>query len=318
MSLKLSIIIVSYNTRDLTLDCIESVFNQTAPGSFELLVMDNASTDGSAAAIRSAFPAAYNPELRLFALPENLGFAGANNLAAAEARSEYVLLLNPDTVVLDRALDTLVAFAEHRREWGVYGGSTMFADGRRNPTAGWMKPSLWSMFCVAVGLAKLFPRSGVLNPESLEGWSWDAPREVDIVTGCLLMMRTADWRRLGGFDERYFMYGEDADLCLRAAAAGLRSVLVPAAEIVHYGGASEPVRSDRLVRLFNAKAQLFRAHYSRPTAAAMVAMLRLWCAVRIAAFGLAGAVAPVAKQRRAEWSSVWQRRRHWTGGTAAA
>ncbi len=280
MSLKLSVIIVSYNTRELTLDCIESVFDQTANGSFEILVVDNASTDGSAAAIRAAFPAAYNPELHLTVLAENLGFAAANNLAAADARGEYVLLLNPDTVVLNRALDRLVAFAEARPEYGVYGGGTVFADGRRNPTAGRMKPSVWSMFCVAVGLAKVFPRSCVFNPESLEGWGWDRPREVDIVTGCLLMMRAAEWRRLGGFDERYFMYGQDADLCLRARASGLRSVLVPAAGIVRYGGASEPLPNDCLDMLFNAKALLFRTHYSRPKAAAMVAMLRLWYAVR--------------------------------------
>ncbi len=316
--MKLSIIIVSYNTRALTLDCIESVYNQTAPGSFELLVVDNASTDGSAEAIRNAFPAAYNPELRLFALSENLGFAGANNMAAAEARGEYVLLLNPDTVVLERALDTLAAFADRHPEYGIYGGSTVFADGTPNPTAGWMKPSVWSMFCIAVGLAKLFPRSGVFNSESLAGRDWSAPFEVDIVTGCLFMMRRADWHRLGGFDEQFFMYGEDADLSLRAAAAGLPAVLVPEAQIVHYGGASEPVRSDQMVRLFRAKVQVFRAHYRPVRAAALVGLLQLWCAVRIAAFGFAGAVAPVAKHRRAEWSSVWQRRRHWSGGTTGA
>ena len=309
--MKLSIIIVSYNTRALTLDCIESVYDQTSPGSFELLVVDNASADGSAEAIREAFPPAYNPELRLFALDTNLGFAGANNMAAAEARGEYVLLLNPDTVVLYGALDALAAFADRHPEYGIYGGSTVFADGTPNPTAGWMKPSVWSMFCIAVGLAKLFPRSRVFNPESLAGRDWSAPFEVDIVTGCLFMMRRADWHRLGGFDEQYFMYGEDADLSLRAAAAGLPAVLVPEAQIVHYGGASEPVRSDKLVRLFRAKAQLFRAHYRPVRAAALVGLLRLWCVVRIVGFGFASIVVRSAGVRKREWAELWRRRNDW-------
>ncbi len=316
--MKLSIIIISYNTRELTLACLASVYRETAPGSFELLVVDNASADGSAGAIRTAFPPEEYPELKVLALSENLGFAAANNLAAAEARGEYVLLLNPDTVVLDRALDRLAAFAEANPQWGIYGGSTVFADGSRNPTAGWMKPSVWSMFCTATGLAKLFRRSRVFNAESLAGWSWDAVREVDIVTGCLLLIGKHNWDRLRGFDPQFFMYGEDADLCLRAAADGLHPVLTPEARIVHYGGASEPARSDKLVRLFRAKAQLFRRHYRPATAAALVAMLRLWCVVRLAAFALAAPAAPAARARRREWAAVWRRRADWHAPGAAA
>ncbi len=308
--MKLSVLIVSYNTSRMTVDCIRSVYRQTETD-FELLVVDNASSDGSAEAIRTAFPPEDFPNLRLMAPAENLGFAAANNLAAAEARGDYVLLLNPDTVVLDRALDTLAAFADEHPEYGIYGGSTIFADGSRNPTAGWMKPTLWGMFCTAVGLAKLFPRTRLFNPESLQWWSWDAPRQVDIVTGCLLLMRREEWQRLGGFDEQYFMYGEDADLCLRAAAAGLQPVLYPEAQIVHHGGASEPVRSDKLVRLFRAKAQIFRAHYSPLRAGLLVGMLRLWCVTRIVMFRLAEPLAPPAAERRREWADVWRRRTDW-------
>ena len=308
--MKLSVIIVSYNTRALTLACIASVYRETG-SDCEIIVVDNASTDGSARAIHRVFPPDRYPDLRLYELEQNIGFAAANNLAATEARGEYVLLLNPDTVVLDRALDRLVRFADGHPEYGIYGGSTVFADGSRNPTAGWMKPTLWSMFCVALGLAKLFPRTRLFNPESLAWWSWDAPRRVDIVTGCLLMMRREEWRRLGGFDPQYFMYGEDADLCLRAAKVGLQPVLVPEARIVHHGGASEPLRSDKLVRLFRAKAQLFRAHYLPAHAAALMALLRLWCLLRIVMFGLAQPVRRSAQRRRREWADVWRRRGDW-------
>ena len=315
--MKLSVIIVSYNTRALTLACIASVYRETG-SDCEIIVVDNASTDGSARAIHGVFPSYRYPDLRLYELEQNIGFAAANNLAATEARGDYLLLLNPDTVVLDRALDRLVRFADEHPEYGIYGGSTVFADGTLNPTAGWMKPSLWSMFCIAMGLAKLFPRSRLFNPESLAGWNWDAPRTVDIVTGCLFLMRRADWRRLDGFDEQYFMYGEDADLCLRAAADGLQAVLYPAARIVHYGGASEPVRADKLVRLFRAKAQLFRAHYGPLRSAALVAMLRLWCVVRIAGAAVTGAAGWIGTGGISEWRELWRRRGEWAGQVVRA
>lgn len=310
---RLSIIIVSYNTRELTLACLQSVLRETSSVSYELLVVDNASTDGSAEAIRTAFPPERYPQIRLFSLTENLGFAAANNLAARDARGHYILLLNPDTVVLDRALEKLAAFADAEPQWGVYGGSTVFADGTLNPTAGWMKPTVWSMFSIALGLARLFRRSRIFNWESLQGWSWDAPRRVDIVTGCLLMMRREDWQRLGGFDEQYFMYGEDADLCLRAAEAGLPAVLYPEARIVHHGGASEPVRSDKLVRLFRAKTQLFRAHYGPLRAAALAAMLQLWCLVRIVGSAVTGGADRAGTGRTSEWGDLWRRRGEWVG-----
>lgn len=307
-----SIIIVSYNTAALTLEAIESVYDQTRL-SFELFVVDNASTDGSPDAIAERFPQA-----RLIRLESNVGFAAANNLAAREASGRYVLLLNPDTVVLDGAIDRLVAFADEERVYGIYGGSTFFPDGSRNPTSGWMRPTAWSLFCVATGLARLFPASRVFNPESLAGWSPDAPREVDIVTGCFLLASREVWGRLGGFDPRFFMYAEDADLCLRARKAGLHPVLVPSARIVHYGGASEPKRADKMVRLFTAKAELCRAHYNGLHGRACVAMLGFWALARIVMFSAATPFRASARPRRREWQEIWRQRGVWHGSRAVA
>ena len=307
-----SIIIVSYNTAALTLAAIQSVYDESRL-SFELFVVDNASSDGSADAIAKRFPL-----VRLIRLDSNVGFAAANNLAANEACGRYVLLLNPDTVVLDAAIDTLVAFADDHPEYGIYGGSTFFPDGSRNPTSGWMRPTAWSLFCVATGLARLFPSSRVFNPESLAGWSPDAPREVDVVTGCFLLASREVWERLGGFDPRFFMYAEDADLCLRARKAGLRPVLVPSARIVHYGGASEPKRADKMVRLFTAKAQLCRAHYSGLHARACVAMLGFWALARIAMFTAAIPFRRSASARRREWQEIWRQRVLWRAASAVA
>ncbi len=327
-----SILVVSYNTRELTVECLKSVYNGgvgSAP--FEVLLVDNASCDGSVEAIRDAFSRLMFPSLRIFALEENIGFAAANNFAAGYARGTYLLLLNPDTLVRPGAIDRLLEYADFNPENGIYGGETFFADGSRNPTAGWMKPTPWSVFTHSVGLSRLFGGSAFLNPESLAHWSWDAAKPVDIVTGCLLLIRLGDWNRLGGFDTSFFMYGEDADLCLRAAARGMQPVLVPGAAIVHYGGASEPVRSEKMIRLYRAKVQLFRLHYPAPSAALMTAMLGLSCLVRMAAFAIAGMGnrrcewrrqvpgAGLVGTRRAsdlqrrgnEWRSVWSRRAEW-------
>lgn len=301
-----SIIIVSYNTVELTAAAVESVYKETKKLSFEIILVDNASTDGSADFIEERFPG-----VKLVKLGYNAGFAGANNLASKQARGRYVLLLNPDTVILDGAVDILVSWADANPEWGIYGGSTFFPDGSRNPTSGRMKATVWNMFCIAWGLARIFRRSRLFNSQSLETWDWESPRRVDTVTGCLLMMRRKDWNLLGGFDPRFFMYGEDADLCLRASAVGLPAILVPQSRIIHYGGASEPVRSDKMVRLFRAKVQLFRLHYNLVKATVLIAMLQQWCLVRIVVFGAASIFKPELKEKLLQWTEIWKRRCDW-------
>ncbi len=211
---------MSYNTRELTLDCLRSVYAQTHDVSFEVLVVDNASADGSAQAIAAEFPC-----IRLFLLHDNRGFAAANNLAGQHATGEWLLLLNPDTVILDRAIDKLLASAkEHsaiRPQYGIFGGRTLFPDGRLNPTSAWRRPTVWSLLSTASGLSASFRRTAFFNGEAMGGWPCDCVRAVDIVTGCFLLLRRALWERLGGFDLAFFMYGEDADLCLRARRLGV-------------------------------------------------------------------------------------------------
>lgn len=302
-----SIIIVSFGTAELTLAAIQSVYEETRR-SFELFVVDNNSPDGSADLIAERFP-----EVKLIRLDYNAGFAAANNLAAEKTTGRYLLLLNSDTVVLAGAVDTLVGFADQHPECGVYGGSTFFADGSRNPASGWNRPTVWSLFCVAAGLSRLFPRSRVFNPEALVGRRWDDPREVDIVSGCFLLASREVWECLGGFDSRFFMYGEDADFCLRGREAGFRPVIVPSARIIHYGGASESKRADKMVRLFTAKAELCRVHYGGAYARLCVAMLRLWAVARIGMFASAALFMRTAPSRKREWQKIWQQRAVWGG-----
>jgi GT2 family glycosyltransferase len=313
------ILIVSYNTSDLTSACLLSV------GSRPVIVVDNASTDGSADAVAAEFPG-----VRLIRSERNLGFAAANNLAARHATGEYLLLLNPDTVVLEGAIDRLLEFAAAHPGAGIWGGRTLFHEsqagaargGRLNPASCWGRPTLWSLICTATGLSSLFRGSALFNPESYGGWERDSIREVDIVSGCFLLIRRELWDRLGGFDPEFFMYGEDADLCLRARKLGARPMITPEATIIHYGGASERVRADKMVRLLDAKVRLIRRHWLPALVPLGVALLKAWPLTRAMAWGVISVVrgggerGDRARESAACWLSVWARRSRWA--TAAS
>lgn len=302
----LSIIIVSYETREMTLECLRSVFAQTQLAGFEVLVVDNASKDGSAAAIAEEFP-----DLTLMAMDENLGFGRANNVAVEQAKGTHVLLLNPDTVVLRDAIGKLMKFADERQGAAIWGGRTLFGDERLNASSCWGAATLWSTFCQAVGLAAVFPKSALFHPEALGSWKRDSVREVDIVSGCFLLITRPLWDQLGGFHADFFMYGEDADLCLRGSRLGARPIITPCAEIVHYAGASERVRGDKMVRLFVAKAQLCKKFWSPLRAWLGVKSLDLWALHRCVAFWLLSRFSARRKPSLDEWRGVWRRRDQW-------
>ncbi len=307
-----SILVVSYNTREMTLACLRSVYEQTRDTPFELIVIDNDSADGSADAIEREFPRA-----RLIRSSENLGFARANNVAAREARGEYLLLLNPDTVVLERAIDRLVRFAHARPEAKIWGGRTLDGKGRLDPSSVWAEMTAWSAVCRGLGLSALCSGWSLFNGEAMPGWDRDSEREVDVVTGCLLLIRRDLWERLGGFDEGFFMYGEETDLCLRARGEGARPRMTPEATIVHYGGASEAVRWAKMVRLFCAKARLMGKHWGSFGRTVGVWSLGWWALTRLVATSVVGLTSSSARERAAQWREVWKRRREWRAAARA-
>jgi hypothetical protein len=306
-----SIIVVSYCTREMTLACLASIIAQTRVVDYEVIVVDNASTDGSAEAIAGAFP-----QFKLIASQANLGFAVANNHAAQFARGEYILLLNPDTVVLDGAIDKLVAFARRRPEAGIWGGRTLYGDGRLNSTSCWGRMTPWSVTCFALGLTKLFRNSMVFNPEAMGTWQRDTVRRVDIVTGCFFLMGRQLWRQLGGFDPTYFMYGEEADLCLRAYEKGTKPLIDPSAAIVHYGSASDTSTSEKRVKVYTGKVTLMRLHWNPVLAAIGIQTLLMACLMRSFAFGLYGRLfrRPDAVSLGRNWHDTWLQRARWTPG----
>ncbi|RMF37245.1 MAG: glycosyltransferase family 2 protein [Alphaproteobacteria bacterium] len=294
----------------MTLACLRSIAAETETA-HEIILVDNASTDGSAQAVAKEFPG-----IRLMAEAENHGFAGANNLAAAEARGQYLLLLNPDTVVRERAIDRLVDFAREMPQAKIWGGRTLFADGSLNPASCWRRIGLWNLFCRAAGLTGLFPGSPVFNSEAYGGWARDSVRAVDIVSGCFLLITRALWQQLGGFDAHFVMYGEEADLCLRARALGADPHITPAATIIHHGGASERVRAEKMIRLLRAKTSLIRRHLPAWQRPAALALIRAWPLSRRLALGLV-ALSGRKRESAAVWAEIWRRRAEWQQGWSA-
>ena len=306
-----SIMVVSYNTREMTLACLRSVVAETRTTPYEIIVVDNASSDGSAEAIKGL-----GGRIRLMTLANNIGFARANNLAARAARGQYLLLLNPDTVVLDSAIDRLCAVANANPAAGIWGGRTLFGDRTLDPTSVWAKMTPWSLTCRALGLDHAFPASAVLNPEGIGGWNRDSMRTVDIVCGCFLLIRRELWTALDGFDRAFFMYGEEADLCLRAAGLGARPLFTPTATIIHYGSASEATKAGKVEKLFRAKVTQMRRHWSPPARLFGQAMLALWPLSRWLSAAAITLLRPSEKraQQAALWREVWQSRAGWIGG----
>lgn len=305
---ELTVIIVSYNTRELTLRAVETLLENAGDTSVHVIVWDNGSVDGSAAAIRARFPG-----VETIAHPDNLGFAEANNRAAALTASPWLLLLNPDTETLPGAVEQLRRFAIAHPEAGIVGGQTLFPDGSLNPASCRNRMTLWSLACAASGLARLFAASRLFNPEEIGGWRRDEARQVDIVVGCFLMISRSLWNELGGFRSKYFMYGEEADLCLRAARRGYRPMITPAARIVHLVGAASGPHQDKIVLVLRARAALIGDHWHPLLRPAGRALLWLWAANRVLADRLIGLVAPDPHRRKC-WTHVWAQRRQWLSG----
>jgi len=252
--------------------------------------VDNNSPDGSAQAIAESFPQ-----------------------AELIARAEYLLLLNPDTVVLDRAVERLLEFAKERPDAGIWGGRTLYADRSLNATSCFMRQTPWSLALRGFGLSTAFKKWGLLDPEILPRWERNTEREVDIVTGCFFLIRKETWDALAGFSPEFFMYGEEADLCLRARERlGLRPRITPEATIVHYGGAAEKVRAAKLVHLLRARAHLIRRHWPRALRWFGWWMLGQWCLVNSTVGWILGRF---GRRRAGEvggvWREVWRRRREW-------
>jgi hypothetical protein len=283
--LDVSVVIVSWNTRELLRDCLASLFRHAGDLAFEAIVVDNASGDGSAEMVEREFPA-----VRLLRSPVNLGFAAANNRGLALARGRYVLLLNSDTRVLEGALPRCVRFADAHPEAGVVGCRLLNADGSLQPSC-FEYPSLGNLLLVLSHLPRLFPRSRWLAKERMGAWPHDSEREVEAVVGAFMLVRREAIAAVGPLDEAFYMYGEEADWCRRMTRAGWRVRFTPEAEIVHLGGASAARAEGLMFRQLQGSTLLFvRKHHARPYYWLACAVTWLFLASRALGWLAAGAL----------------------------
>lgn len=311
---ELTVIVVSYNTRDLTLKALETLYATTWQTDIQVIVFDNASQDKSAEAVASAFPQA-----QLIASKENIGFARANNEVAKLAETEWLLLLNPDTECHEGAVDNLLSFGKAHPEGGIYGGRTVFPDGSLNAASCLNKPTVWSLFCSAFGLTALFPNVTAFSPEIIGGWKRDDVRHVDIIVGCFLLIRKELWDRLGGFNERYFMYSEDCDLGLRAQTLGFSPLFTPKAQIMHLIGASWSARSEKMILLLKARITLIKDHFPPHQKRLGLLLMRLWIVNRYFTCYFAHQLGKIFRSSKSEerffhWKKIWQTRQSWLKG----
>ncbi|MFN2137179.1 MAG: glycosyltransferase family 2 protein [Candidatus Promineifilaceae bacterium] len=300
MNVDLSIIIVSWNVRDLLRSCLASVAARHGSLSVEVLVVDSASEDGTAEMVREEFP-----WVKLIAAQENLGFPRGNNIGIAGSSGRNILLLNPDTVVLEGALPALVRYLDQNQDVGAIGPQLLYPDGsvqssrRRFPT-------LWTGLLESTWLESFAPH-GVLR----RYYALDLPdnerSDVDWVTGACLMVPLSVIKTVGVLDEGYFMYSEELDWCRRIRDAGWRTVYLPEAQVIHYvGQSSEQAVTARHLNFQRAKLRYFRKHHGRAAAAALRYYLMAHYAWQM---GLEGAKALLGHKRAVRQERM---RSYWT------
>jgi len=266
----LSVIIVSWNVRDLLRRCLQALvpsskfqvsrspLNNLEPGTcnLELFVVDNASSDGSAAMVRQHFP-----QVRLIANDSNLGFTHGNNQGLAASQGRYVLLLNPDTEVVGEAVATLLTFLDAHPDVGVVGPQLRYPDGSIQPSRRRF-PTLATAFVESTVLQPLFAGSSLLRRYYVADRPDDVTQDVDWLVGACLLVRREAIAQAGPLDEGFFMYAEELDWCRRIKQAGWRIVYLPAAQVIHYEGkSSEQNLAARDIRFHSSKVRYFRQHH---------------------------------------------------------
>lgn len=236
----LSIIVVSYNTRQLLDDCLASLYAADAPaGGMEIIVVDNASSDGSVDMVAGKYPG-----VTLLACEDNLGFSAANNRGTAVARGDYLLFLNSDTVVFADSLVEPLSYMRANPQVGALTVRLVYPNGERDPDNHRGFPTPWNSLCHFSGLSRVFPNSPRLNGYFRGYEEFEAVHAVPVIAGSYMMMPRALDRQLGGWDETYFFYGEDIDYCYRIHQAGYEIVYYPLVKVLHYKGASSGLRKE--------------------------------------------------------------------------
>jgi GT2 family glycosyltransferase len=281
--LDVSIIVVNWNGRDLLahcLQCVESTVKQTA---YEIIVVDNASSDGSQTMVKQDFP-----QVKLIENTDNVGFARANNQGMAISQGRYVLLLNSDAFVKEGTIDGMVAFMDAHPEAGMAGCKLLYEDGTVQPSVSCF-PTLETEFYTAVGLEKLFPNSPIFGKYLMRYWDHNDVREVDVILGAFMLARREAIDQVGMMDDSFFMYSEEVDWCYRFKHAGWKIYSTPEAEAVHlWGGTSKQVKVEMLIHMYRSRVRYFRKHYGQVQTLLLKGLLAVNWAIRLGFTTLTG------------------------------
>lgn len=280
--LDVSVIIVSWNAREFLMQCLASLYAGEGRRAKEIIVVDNASMDGSSEAVETHFPG-----VCLIRNAENLGFAKANNAGVEHCTGRYICFINSDAKVIGDCIGQLVDYCETHSEVGLVGPRVMWGDGRLQRSCRGF-PTVWTTLCGTLALDTFFPKVKSFGGYSLAYWPQEELREVDILSGCFWLARREAMNQVGLLDEEFFIYGEDMDWCKRFRLAGWKNAFVPSAQAVHYGGASSanaPVRF--YVEMHKAELQYWRKHHDPLAVACYRAASFLHALVRVVGWGVA-------------------------------
>jgi GT2 family glycosyltransferase len=307
MQIGLSVIIVNYNTRQMTLECLETLYSSLAGLPAEVFVVDNASQDGSATAIRAAYP-----QVRSIENQTNRGFGPANNQAMRLARGNYILLLNTDAFPKPHAISNLIAHLDSHPDVAIVGPRLLNRDGSLQKSC-YPFPSPARATCDYLMLTAIWPDSKLIG--DYRNWPHDSERSVDFVVGACMLIRRSAIESVGLFDEDFFFYGEETDWCQRFHRAGWKVCFTPDAEVCHLNGASGKAESDAVFDEFRrAQERYIRKHHGR------LGLLWFWIVVvigsvaRVAIFGFLAAVQPSRRSARLGDVKKWRRIFLWTLG----
>lgn len=305
-----SVVIVSFNTREITLKCLQSLDREFALSrslEAEIWVVDNASHDGSVEAIRSTFP-----DVHVLANADNAGFGAANNQAMRQAGGEFFLLINSDAFVHSGAIATLIAEASSDPQIAVVGPRLLNADGSLQPSC-WRFPSPGRVWLENLGLSSLFAHDSRFGDYS--GWTHDERREVDFVSGACFLIRREVWERSGGFDEAFKLYAEETDWQKRLRRDGWKIVFVPQAQVTHLGGASGAGKPSTRHFFFEGLDRYTRKHHGLAGVLGMrwgMIIGSFFRAILYTFLAFVPTHSAVARQKsRLHWWLLWRQSTHW-------
>ncbi len=290
-NIDVSIIIVSWNTREILCKCLEALCNHARNMSCEIILVDNGSSDGSPEAVEKEFP-----QVKLIRNKKNLGFAKANNIGIRASVGRYLCLINSDVFVLDNCIDALINFMDENPSVGIAGPRICNPDGSLQ-TSCRSYPSIWNTFCQAVGLSKLFPKSAFFSEAFMKYWAHDTRRQVDVLSGCFWIVRREAVETVGLLDEKFFIYGEDIDWCRRFREAGWDVVFYPGAEAIHIHRASssnDPLRF--YIEMQKADMHYWRKHHGVLSRFAYICIILLRHVLRILLYAASHIFCPTQRK----------------------